>query len=363
MRKSFNLGSVLTLGLIALAAVFGVADTFISLEFLRQDIPYEQKMLAQIRLIILGFTILVFYSALADWTSFIIFYGIYGSAITVLVLVTILINIGDLYNALGGFEVFSLLSIIPAPYLFSVKSLYKKKTYSDDQDILIETEAPDPIDHIPTDQNYFQSDVIDNNFIDPYKSAQTTSVEGREAPDNTNKDNEPSLPSPENVVAAKDDSKSIVDSKDTPSNQGSLYAEGGRESSNNDATDEPFEAIKPAEKTSNILQARSENSAETTMSNLRYMAGLETDKESKKIDSLKIESNELVYDNEIKFGVSGGGDSITRVLEDALPLDTKTSESDENQIVTIGRKDSLKTLYEAGLIGEAEYKLHLQSKK
>ena len=60
MRKSFNLGSVLTLGLIALGAVFGVSDTFISLDFLRQDIPYEQKMLAQIRLIILGFTIFVF---------------------------------------------------------------------------------------------------------------------------------------------------------------------------------------------------------------------------------------------------------------------------------------------------------------
>ena len=47
MRKSFNLGSVLTLGLIALGAVFGVADTFISLEFLRQDIPVVLQLCSQ----------------------------------------------------------------------------------------------------------------------------------------------------------------------------------------------------------------------------------------------------------------------------------------------------------------------------
>ena len=126
-KTTLNYWVLVTLLFISVGAVFGVAEAFVSLEFLQIDIPYVYTILARIKLAVLGFSIILLYSALAGWKSFIILYGLYVAAIVLLLMFSVLLNMGNLSEMLGVFEAFAVLSVIPAPYVFLVKSLYKEK--------------------------------------------------------------------------------------------------------------------------------------------------------------------------------------------------------------------------------------------
>ena len=83
----------MTLLFISVGAVFGVAEAFFSLEFLQIDKPFVYTILARIKLAVLGFSIILLYSALAGWKSFIILYGLYVAAIVLLLMFSVLLNL------------------------------------------------------------------------------------------------------------------------------------------------------------------------------------------------------------------------------------------------------------------------------
>ena len=367
-KTTLNYWVLVTLLFISVGAVFGVAEAFVSLEFLQIDRPYVYTILARIKLAVLGFSIILLYSALAGWKSFIILYGLYVAAIVLLLMFSVLLNMGNLSEMLGGFEVFAVLSIIPAPYVFRVKRLYKEKLEIDDRNILIRgVSSVSTYSMLGEEARGQPRQVITSvaeNVTATLKETPEPVAAERIDPSHNNSFDEHALllPKGEHIEDAKKFASLNLQIKNSESN---LEGSEGKQKELLNGTETSAEVDKKIvpelEVPSMKAQLNVEGSQEQVLSNLRVMAGLTdgTEHSTTARGAVIPEIREKVTTpaNNI-FERTGSENAIA-----GRALDSQNSDDTENPIETIGRAESLNTLLAAGLIGEAEYRKLVGPKK
>jgi hypothetical protein len=360
-KTTLNYWVLVALLFIFVGAVFGVAEAFVSLEFLQIDIPYVYTILARIKLAVLGFSIILLYSALAGWKSFIILYGLYVAAIILLLMISVLLNMGNLSEMLGGFEVFAVLSVIPAPYVFLVKSLYKEKLEIDDRNILIRgVSSVSTYSMLGEEARGRPGQIITSvaeNVTATLKEIPEPVAAERIDPSHNSSFDERELLSPKAEYI--EDSKQLVSlDLQIKSSESNLEDSEGKQEELVNETETSAEVDKKIGPKLELppmkAQLNVEGSQEQVLSNLRAMAGL-TDGTAQSTTARgavipEIRQKVTTPENSI-FERTSSENAIA-----GRALDSQNSDNTENPIETIGRAESLNTLLAAGLIGETEYK-------